>query len=157
MFIKFWQTKHNFLLRTQTLPLRILKTTLVVTAASPFSTPRLIGLLCILFQERDFDKHVAYCRDEPQAQEFLQDTSEARDFYEVSLGWFGHSLRVCVTLSSPGPCVSESGTLANLSGGITPLQSQHVLKGKPVLKAPPPSPSLFDGSDKRPGKQQGSC
>lgn len=36
------------------------------------------------FQERDFDKHVAYCRDEPIAQEFLQETESVRDYFEVS-------------------------------------------------------------------------
>jgi hypothetical protein len=37
------------------------------------------------FQERDFDKHVAYCQDEPLAQEFLQENDAARDYFEVSL------------------------------------------------------------------------
>lgn len=36
-----------------------------------------------LFQERDFDKHVAYCRDEPAAQEFLQTNNEVREYFEV--------------------------------------------------------------------------
>jgi hypothetical protein len=36
------------------------------------------------FQERDFDKHVAYCRDEPIAQEFLQENESVRDYFEVS-------------------------------------------------------------------------
>ena len=35
-------------------------------------------------QERDFDKHVTYCRDEPAAQDFLMENEEARDFFEVS-------------------------------------------------------------------------
>lgn len=35
-------------------------------------------------QERDFDKHVAYCRDEPAAQEFLQMNDAVRDYFEVS-------------------------------------------------------------------------
>jgi hypothetical protein len=39
------------------------------------------------FQERDFDKHVAYCRDEPVAQEFLQENESVRDYFEVSR-WF---------------------------------------------------------------------
>lgn len=33
--------------------------------------------------ERDFDKHVTYCRDEPIAQEFLANNDEVRDFFEV--------------------------------------------------------------------------
>lgn len=34
--------------------------------------------------ERDFDKHVNYCRDESNAQEFLFDSAEVREFFEVS-------------------------------------------------------------------------
>lgn len=34
--------------------------------------------------ERDFDKHVTYCRDEPIAQEFLANNDEVRDFFEVN-------------------------------------------------------------------------
>ena len=34
--------------------------------------------------ERDFDKHVCYCRDEPAAQEFLANNEDVRDFYAVS-------------------------------------------------------------------------
>lgn len=34
--------------------------------------------------ERDFDKHVNYCRDESNAQEFLFDNAEVREFFEVS-------------------------------------------------------------------------
>lgn len=37
-----------------------------------------------LLQERDFDKHVAYCRDEPVAQEFLQMNDVVREYFEVS-------------------------------------------------------------------------
>jgi hypothetical protein len=40
--------------------------------------------LLLTFQERDFDKHVAYCRDEPVAQEFLQENDAVRDYFEVS-------------------------------------------------------------------------
>lgn len=40
--------------------------------------------LVFAFQERDFDKHVAYCRDEPIAQEFLQENGAVRDYFEVS-------------------------------------------------------------------------
>lgn len=38
--------------------------------------------------ERDFDKHVSYCRDEPTAQDFLIDNPSARDFFEVCLKVF---------------------------------------------------------------------
>lgn len=34
--------------------------------------------------ERDFDKHVIYCRDEPNAQEFLQDRKDVREYFQVS-------------------------------------------------------------------------
>lgn len=34
--------------------------------------------------ERDFDKHVIYCRDEPLAQEFLQEKEEVRTYFAVS-------------------------------------------------------------------------
>lgn len=33
--------------------------------------------------ERDFDKHVTYCRDEPLAQEFLAERSEVRNYFKV--------------------------------------------------------------------------
>lgn len=46
------------------------------------------------FQERDFDKHVAYCRDEPVAQEFLQENESVRDYFEVSR-WF-QIFKLCV-------------------------------------------------------------
>lgn len=42
----------------------------------------------IVSKERDFDKHVAYCRDEPSAQEFLQANDEVRDYFEVSKIFF---------------------------------------------------------------------
>jgi len=45
--------------------------------------PRMLGKT-FLRLERDFDKHVSYCRDEPLAQEFLMDNPTARDFFEVS-------------------------------------------------------------------------
>ncbi|KAG5881054.1 hypothetical protein JTB14_033965 [Gonioctena quinquepunctata] len=35
--------------------------------------------------ERDFDKHVSYCRDEPMAQEFLDICDEAFDYFAVSV------------------------------------------------------------------------
>ncbi|XP_017890129.1 obscurin isoform X5 [Ceratina calcarata] len=43
--------------------------------------PRMLGKT-FLRLERDFDKHVAYCRDEPEAQEFLQMNSAAREYFE---------------------------------------------------------------------------
>ncbi|XP_066901444.1 obscurin isoform X2 [Halyomorpha halys] len=35
-----------------------------------------------LRMERDFDKHVSYCHEEPSAQEFLQDNPDVRDYFE---------------------------------------------------------------------------
>ncbi|XP_011878155.1 PREDICTED: muscle M-line assembly protein unc-89 isoform X5 [Vollenhovia emeryi] len=43
--------------------------------------PRMLGRT-FLRLERDFDKHVAYCRDEPAAQEFLQANDEVREYFE---------------------------------------------------------------------------
>ncbi|KAK0180904.1 hypothetical protein PV327_003237 [Microctonus hyperodae] len=43
--------------------------------------PRMLGKT-FLRLERDFDKHVTYCRDEPAAQEFLQSNNEVRDYFE---------------------------------------------------------------------------
>ncbi|KAI5708872.1 hypothetical protein M8J76_005116 [Diaphorina citri] len=43
--------------------------------------PRMLGKT-FLRLERDFDKHVQYCRDEPIAQEFLQNNAEAREYFE---------------------------------------------------------------------------
>ncbi|KAK0094450.1 hypothetical protein PV326_010858, partial [Microctonus aethiopoides] len=45
--------------------------------------PRMLGKT-FLRLERDFDKHVTYCRDEPAAQEFLQSNNEVRDYFEIS-------------------------------------------------------------------------
>jgi hypothetical protein len=45
--------------------------------------PNMIGKT-FLRLERDFDKHVIYCRDEPQSKEFLANNDEAREFFEVS-------------------------------------------------------------------------
>lgn len=45
--------------------------------------PAMIGKT-FLRLERDFDKHVNYCRDEPNAQDFLANNDEVRDFFEVS-------------------------------------------------------------------------
>ncbi|OAD62661.1 Muscle M-line assembly protein unc-89 [Eufriesea mexicana] len=43
--------------------------------------PRMLGKT-FLRLERDFDKHVAYCRDEPAAQEFLQMNDAVREYFE---------------------------------------------------------------------------
>lgn len=40
--------------------------------------------LFVSTKERDFDKHVAYCRDEPAAQELLQTNEQVREYFEVS-------------------------------------------------------------------------
>ena len=45
--------------------------------------------------ERDFDKHVAYCRDEPNAQEFLTGNDEVRQFFEVSCDLFLNFQKSC--------------------------------------------------------------
>lgn len=45
--------------------------------------PLLLGK-AFLRLERDFDKHVHYCRDEPLAQEFLETCDEAMDYFEVA-------------------------------------------------------------------------
>lgn len=44
--------------------------------------PNMIGKT-FLRLERDFDKHVTYCRDEPNAQEFIATNDEVREFFEV--------------------------------------------------------------------------
>lgn len=46
---------------------------------------KIIMILYHFSKERDFDKHVAYCRDEPLAQEFLQMNDQVREYFEVSL------------------------------------------------------------------------
>ncbi|XP_034177401.2 obscurin isoform X2 [Osmia lignaria lignaria] len=43
--------------------------------------PRMLGKT-FLRLERDFDKHVAYCRDEPAAQEFIQMNDVVREYFE---------------------------------------------------------------------------
>ncbi|KAJ8674084.1 hypothetical protein QAD02_005346, partial [Eretmocerus hayati] len=43
--------------------------------------PRMLGKT-FLRLERDFDKHVAYCRDEPAAQEFLQRNREVQQYFD---------------------------------------------------------------------------
>ncbi|XP_066993446.2 obscurin isoform X3 [Anabrus simplex] len=45
------------------------------------SEPRMLGRV-FLRLERDFDKHVAYCRDEHAAQELLQENEQVRDYFE---------------------------------------------------------------------------
>lgn len=47
------------------------------------NNPVMIGKT-FLRLERDFDKHVNYCRDESNAQEFLISNDIARDFFEVN-------------------------------------------------------------------------
>lgn len=49
--------------------------------------PSMIGKT-FLRLERDFDKHVAYCRDESNAQDFIATNNVVRDFFEVSFGGF---------------------------------------------------------------------
>lgn len=44
--------------------------------------PNMIGKT-FLRLERDFDKHVAYCRDEPKGQEFLAENDDVRTFFKV--------------------------------------------------------------------------
>lgn len=44
--------------------------------------PHMLGKV-FLRLERDFDKHVVYCRDEPNAQQILQTDEEIRDYFEV--------------------------------------------------------------------------
>lgn len=46
--------------------------------------PSMIGKT-FLRLERDFDKHVIYCRDEPNAQDFYHDHKDVREFFQVSL------------------------------------------------------------------------
>ncbi|KAK9877930.1 hypothetical protein WA026_020153 [Henosepilachna vigintioctopunctata] len=44
--------------------------------------PHMLGK-AYLRLERDFDKHVNYCKDEPQAQIFLETCTEAKEYFEV--------------------------------------------------------------------------
>lgn len=44
--------------------------------------PSMIGKT-FLRLERDFDKHVIYCRDEPNAQEFLHERKDVREYFQV--------------------------------------------------------------------------
>lgn len=45
--------------------------------------PSLIGKT-FLRLERDFDKHVIYCHDEPNAQGFLHEHEDVREYFQVS-------------------------------------------------------------------------
>lgn len=46
--------------------------------------PQLLGK-AFLRLERDFDKHVNYCKEEPLAQAFLDSCVIARDYFEVRI------------------------------------------------------------------------
>lgn len=46
--------------------------------------PHLLGK-AFLRLERDFDKHVSYCSNEPQAQAVLETCDQTREFFEVSM------------------------------------------------------------------------
>jgi hypothetical protein len=48
------------------------------------NNPSMIGKT-FLRLERDFDKHVNYCRDESNAQEFLFNNEAAQEYFEVNL------------------------------------------------------------------------
>ncbi|XP_020711861.2 obscurin isoform X6 [Athalia rosae] len=62
--------------------------------------PRMLGKT-FLRLERDFDKHVAYCRDEPSAQEFLQANDEVRDYFEELSQTLGDDKSVSEHLKLP--------------------------------------------------------
>ncbi|XP_057331169.1 obscurin-like isoform X7 [Microplitis mediator] len=62
--------------------------------------PRMLGKT-FLRLERDFDKHVAYCRDEPAAQEFLQTSLEVRDYFEELSQTLGDDKSVSEHLKLP--------------------------------------------------------
>ncbi|XP_034942777.1 obscurin isoform X3 [Chelonus insularis] len=62
--------------------------------------PRMLGKT-FLRLERDFDKHVAYCRDEPAAQEFLQANNEVRDYFEELSQTLGDDKSVSEHLKLP--------------------------------------------------------
>lgn len=44
--------------------------------------PNMIGKT-FLRLERDFDKHVIYCRDEPIAQDLLHERKDIREYFQV--------------------------------------------------------------------------
>uniref|UniRef100_A0A8D8TEB1 Muscle M-line assembly protein unc-89 n=1 Tax=Cacopsylla melanoneura TaxID=428564 RepID=A0A8D8TEB1_9HEMI len=58
------------------------KTVLIEGVKYYADEPRMLGKT-FLRLERDFDKHVQYCKDEPVAQDFLQENAEAREYFEV--------------------------------------------------------------------------
>uniref|UniRef100_A0A8D8TG74 Muscle M-line assembly protein unc-89 n=1 Tax=Cacopsylla melanoneura TaxID=428564 RepID=A0A8D8TG74_9HEMI len=57
------------------------KTVLIEGVKYYADEPRMLGKT-FLRLERDFDKHVQYCKDEPVAQDFLQENAEAREYFE---------------------------------------------------------------------------
>ncbi|XP_047356865.1 obscurin isoform X5 [Vespa velutina] len=62
--------------------------------------PRMLGKT-FLRLERDFDKHVAYCRDEPLAQEFLQMNDQVREYFEELSQTLGDDKSVSEHLKLP--------------------------------------------------------
>ncbi|XP_067207809.1 obscurin isoform X2 [Linepithema humile] len=62
--------------------------------------PRMLGRT-FLRLERDFDKHVAYCRDEPAAQEFLQTNNEIREYFEELSQTLGDDKNISEHLKLP--------------------------------------------------------
>ncbi|KAG7203298.1 hypothetical protein KM043_010391 [Ampulex compressa] len=62
--------------------------------------PRMLGKT-FLRLERDFDKHVAYCRDEPAAQEFLQMNDAVREYFEALSQTLGDDKSVSEHLKLP--------------------------------------------------------
>ncbi|XP_026827528.1 obscurin isoform X4 [Ooceraea biroi] len=62
--------------------------------------PRMLGKT-FLRLERDFDKHVAYCRDEPAAQEFLQTNDEVREYFEELSQTLGDDKNISEHLKLP--------------------------------------------------------
>uniref|UniRef100_A0A6P7G166 Obscurin isoform X7 n=1 Tax=Diabrotica virgifera virgifera TaxID=50390 RepID=A0A6P7G166_DIAVI len=76
------------------------RTVLVEGVKFNANQPVLIGKT-FLRLERDFDKHVAYCRDEPMAQEFLEHCDAAFDYFnELSLR-FGDDKSISEHLKLP--------------------------------------------------------
>ncbi|XP_043277221.1 obscurin isoform X7 [Venturia canescens] len=62
--------------------------------------PRMLGKT-FLRLERDFDKHVAYCRDEPAAQELLQTNEQVREYFEELSQTLGDDKSVSEHLKLP--------------------------------------------------------
>lgn len=50
--------------------------------------------------ERDFDKHVTYCRDEPNAQDFLQEREDVRNYFQVNTTFRMKPFFVCYFILS---------------------------------------------------------